>query len=172
MENIEQYTPSLRKELSKALARRKNILTYIRHVAPRDNNRAQVEKNLERYKIELDVLNAHIEAMQDEMKVLKRQLSDKGVSFTLKAVKPVEPRKRPEKSPYVANGKMAFDDAQKAQEFIADLMNRGYRFWAKGKTPILRDSDFYGVQWHDTNDGKLFFTTKRRDVYRTYATTK
>ena len=101
--------------LSKALSRRKNILTYIRHVAPRDNNRAQVEKNLERYKIELDVLNAHIEAMQDEMKVLKRQLSDKGVSFTLKAVKPVEPRKRPEKSPYVANGKMAFDDAQKAQ---------------------------------------------------------
>ncbi len=98
MDNIEQYTPSLRKMLSKALSRRKNILTYIRHVAPRDSNRAQVEKNLERYKIELDVLNAHIEAMQAEIKVLKRHLSDKGIHFTLKEVKPVQPRKRPEKA--------------------------------------------------------------------------
>jgi hypothetical protein len=172
MENLEQYTPSLRKMLSKALARRKNILTYIRHVAPSDSNRAQVEKNLERYKIELDVLNAHIEAMQDEMKTLKRQLSDKGIHFTLKAVKPVEPRKRPEKSPYVANGKMAFDDADKAQAFIADLKKRGYRFWAKGKSPVLQGSDFYGVQWHHANDGKLFFYTTRRDVYRTYSASK
>jgi len=172
MDNIEQYTQDLRKMLTKALARRKNILTYIRHVAPRDSNRAQVEKNLDRYAIELDVLNAHIEAMQAEMKTLKRQLSDKGVNFTLKEVKPVQPRKRPEKSPYVANGKMAFDDANKAYAFIADLVNRGYRFWAKGKTPVLHGSDFYGVQWHDTHDGKLIFTTKRRDVYRTYSTTK
>jgi len=172
MQDIEQYTPSLRKMLSKALSRRKNILTYIRHVAPRDSNRAQVEKNLERYKIELDVLNAHIEDMQTEMKALKRHLSDKGIHFTLKEVKPVQPRKRPEKSPYVANGKKWFDDSDNAQAFIADLMSRGYRFWAKGKSPVLRDSDFYGVQWHDSYDGKLIFTTKRRDVYRTYATTK
>lgn len=172
MQNIEEYTQDLRKMLTKALARRKNILTYIRHVAPRDSNRAQVEKTLARHAIELDVLNAYIEGMQTEMKALKRQLSDKGVNFTLKEVKPVQPRKRPEKSPYVANGKMAFDDSDKAQAFIADLMSRGYRFWVKGKSPVLRDSDFYGVQWHDTHDGKLFFTTKRRDVYRTYATTK
>ena len=159
--------------LSKALARRKNILTYIRHVAPRDNNRAQVEKNLERYKIELDVLNAHIEAMQDEMKALKRHLSDKGIHFTLKEVKPVQPRKRPEKSPYVANGKMAFDDAQKAQEFIADLMQRGYKFHGKaGKSPVLQGSDFYGVQWCDVPWGKLYFYTTRRDVFRCYSSDK
>ena len=172
MDNIEQYTQDLRKMLTKALARRKNLLTYARHVAPTHPDREQAAKTLARHAIESDVLNAHIEAMQAEMKALKRQLSDKGVNFTLKEVKPVQPRKRPEKSPYVANGKMAFDDADKAYAFIADLMSRGYRFWAKGKSPVLQGSDFYGVQWHHTNDGKLIFTTKRRDVYRTYATTK
>ena len=195
MDNIEQYTQDLRKMLTKALARRKNILTYIRHVAPKDSNRAQVEKNLERYTIELDVLNAHIEGMQDEMKALKRQLSDKGVNFTLKEVKPVQPRKRPEKSPYVANGKMAFtidgqvseEEAQektpqeieqiaadramaKAFKFIADLKKRGYKFHGKpGKSPIVRNVDFHGIQWCDTYEGKLFFYTTRRNVYRTYS---
>jgi predicted RNase H-like nuclease (RuvC/YqgF family) len=162
--------------LSKALARRKNILTYIRHVAPRDNNRAQVEKNLERYKIELDVLNAHIEAMQDEMKVLKRQLSDKGVSFTLKAVKPVEPRKRPEKSPYVANGKKWFDDADKAIELIKNLMQRGYSFRVLGskKVPPIIGGSFggFGIQWCDTTEGKLFFYTDRPGVFRCYSSEK
>jgi chaperonin cofactor prefoldin len=195
MDNIEQYTQDLRKMLTKALARRKNILTYIRHVAPKDSNRAQVEKNLERYTIELDVLNAHIEGMQDEMKALKRQLSDKGVNFTLKEVKPVQPRKRPEKNPYVANGKMAFtidgqvseEEAQektpqeieqiaadramaKAFKFIADLKKRGYKFHGKpGKSPIVRNVDFHGIQWCDTYEGKLFFYTTRRNVYRTYS---
>ncbi len=170
--DIEQYTQDLRKMLTKALARRKNLLTYARHVAPTLPDREQAAKTLARHAIELDVLNAHIDCMQDEMKALKRQLADKGVNFTLKEVKPVQPRKRPEKNPYVANGKMAFDDANKAYAFIADLVNRGYRFWAKDKTPVLQGSDFYGVQWHDTYEGKLFFTTKRRDVFRTYATTK
>ena len=198
MQDIEQYTQDLRKMLSKALARRKNILTYMRHVAPKDSNRAQVEKNLERYKIELDVLNAHIEAMQDEMKGLKRQLSDKGVNFTLKAVKPVEPRKRPEKSPYVANGKTSFilegqvseEEAKdktpqeieqtaadramaKAFKFIADLKRRGYKFHGKkGKSPVVRNGDFHGIEWCDTKNGKIFFYTTRRDVFRTYSTSK
>ena len=158
--------------LTKALARRKNLHTYARHVAPMLPDKEQAAKTLARHAIELDVLNAHIEGMQTEMKALKRHLSDKGIHFTLKEVKPVQPRKRPEKSPYVANGKKWFDDSDNAQAFIADLMSRGYRFWAKGKSPVLRDSDFYGVQWHDTYEGKLFFTTKRRDVFRTYATTK
>jgi len=171
MENLEQYTADLRKMLSKALARRKNLLTYARHVAPTLPDKEQAAKTLARHATELDVLNAHIKGMQDEMKALKKQLSDKGISFTLKEVKPVQPRKRPEKNPYVANGKMAFDDAEKAYSFIADLVNRGYRFWAKVK-PVLHGSDFYGVQWHDSHEGKLFFTTKRRDVYRTYATSK
>lgn len=172
MENI-TYTTDLRKMLTKALARRKNILTYMRHVAPRDPNREQVEKNLKRYRIELDVLTAHIEAMQDEMKALKRALSDKGVHFTLKEVKPAQPRKRLEKSPYVANGKMSFDNADKAQAFIADLKRRGYLFHGKkGKSPIVRNVDFHGVQWCDVSWGKLFFYTTRRDVFRCYSSDK
>lgn len=170
MQDIEQYTQDLRKMLTKALARRKNLLAYARHVAPTLPDKEQAAKALARHATELDVLNAHIEAMQDEMKELKKQLADKGVNFTLKEVKPVQPRKRPEKSPYVANGKMAFDDADKAQAFIADLKKRGYKFHGKlGKSPIVRNVDFHGIQWCDTYEGKLFFYTTRRNVYRTYS---
>jgi exonuclease VII large subunit len=198
MQNIEQYTQDLRKMLTKALARRKNLLTYARHVAPTLPDREQAAKTLARHATELDVLNAHIEAMQDEMKELKKQLADKGVNFTLKEVKPVQPRKRPEKSPYVANGKMAFTiDGQVSEEeaegktpeeieqlsadramakafvFIADLMQRGYKFHGKaGKSPIVRNVNFHGVQWCDTPDGKLFFYTTRRDVFRCYSSDK
>jgi riboflavin synthase len=195
MDNLEQYTQDLRKMLSKALARRKNLLTYARHVAPTLPDKEQAAKTLARHATELDVLNAHIKGMQDEMKALKRQLSDKGVSFTLKEVKPVQPRKRPEKNPYVANGKMAFtidsqvseEEAQektpqeieqiaadramaKAFKFIADLKKRGYLFHGKpGKSPVVRNVDFHGIQWCDTYEGKLFFYTTRRNVYRTYS---
>jgi hypothetical protein len=170
MDNLEQYTADLRKMLSRALARRKNLMTYARHVAPTLPDKEQAAKTLAKHATEIDVLNAHIKAMQDEMKVLKRQLSDKGVSFTLKEVKPVQPRKRPEKNPYVANGKMAFDDAEKAYVFVADLMHRGYKFHGKpGKSPIVRNVDFHGIQWCDTYEGKMYFYTTRRNVYRTYS---
>jgi len=198
MDNLEQYTQDLRKTLSKALARRKNLLTYARHVAPTLPDKEQAAKTLARHATELDVLNAHIEAMQDEMKDLKKQLSDKGVSFTLKEVKPVQPRKRPEKNPYVANGKTSFtladqvseEEAEgktpeeieqiaadramvKAFKFIADLKKRGYLFHGKkGKSPVVRNVDFHGVQWCDTPDGKLFFYTTRRDVFRCYSSDK
>jgi exonuclease VII large subunit len=195
MDNIEQYTQDLRKMLTKALARRKNLLTYARHVAPTLLDKEQAAKTLARHATELDVLNAHIKGMQDEIKDLKKQLSDKGINFTLKEVKPVQPRKRPKKNPYVANGKMAFildgqvseEEAKdktpeqieqlsadramaKAFKFIADLKKRGYLFHGKpGKSPIVRNVDFHGIQWCDTYEGKLFFYTTRRNVYRTYS---
>jgi hypothetical protein len=177
MENLEQYTAALRKMLSKALARRKNLLTYARHVAPTLPDREQAAKTLARHAIELDILNAHIEGMQAEMKALKRQLSDKGVSFTLKEVKPVQPRKRPEKSPYVANGKKWFDDADKAIEFIKNLMQRGYSFRVLGskKVPPIIGGSFggFGIQWCDTTEGgKLFFYTDRPSVFRAYSISK
>lgn len=163
--------------LTKALARRKNLLTYARHVAPTLPDRAQAEKMLAKHAIELDVLNAHIEAMQAEMKVLKRQFSDKGVSFTLKEVKPVQPRKRPEKSPYVANGKKWFDDADKAIELIKNLMQRGYSFRVLGskKVPPIIGGSFggFGIQWCDTQEGgKVYFYTDRPNVFRCYSSDK
>lgn len=195
---IETYTNDLRKMLTKALVRRKNLLTYARHVAPQDPNRDRVEKNLQRHAIEIDVLNTHIEAMQEELKVLKSQLAEKGINFTLAGAAPMQPKKAVYKSIEVANGKTSFTlDSQvseeeaegktpeeieqiaadramvKAFKFIADLKKRGYLFHGKkGKSPVVRNVEFHGVQWCDTPDGKLFFYTTRRDVFRCYSSDK
>ena len=61
---LQSYTQALRKQLTKALVRRKNLHTYARHVAPGDPDKKRVEKNQQRHAIEIDVLNTHIEAMQ------------------------------------------------------------------------------------------------------------
>jgi hypothetical protein len=170
---IETYTNDLRKMLTKALVRRKNLLTYARHVAPQDPNRDRVEKNLQRHAIEIDVLNTHIEAMQEELKVLKSQLAEKGVNFTLAGAAPMQPKKAVYKSIGVANGKTSFIDADAAREFISDLSKKGYSFHGKpDKSPVLRDGDFHGVQWCDVPWGKLFFYTTRRDVFRCYSSDK
>ena len=167
--NLEDTT-DLRKMLTKALARRKNILTYMRHVAPRDPNRERVEKTLAKHAIELDVLDAHIKSMQAEMKAMKSALSDKGVHFTLKEVKPVEPRKPKVKGNELANGKVSFDNAANAQAFIADLKRRGYLFHGKrGASPVVRNSPFHGVQWCTTPEGKFFFYTNSERVFRCYS---
>ena len=198
MENLQDYTTALRKQLTKALVRRKNLLTYACHVAPTMPDRAQAEKMLAKHAIEIDVLNTHIEAMQEELKVLKAQLAEKGVNFTLAGAVPMQPKKAVYKSIEVANGKTSFTlDGQVSEEeaegktpeeteqlsadramakafiFIADLMQRGYKFHGKaGKSPIVRNGDFHGVQWCDTLDGKLFFYTTRRDVFRCYSSDK
>ena len=198
MENLQDYTTALRKQLTKALVRRKNLLTYARHVAPTMPDRAQAEKMLAKHAIEIDVLNTHIEAMQEELKVLKAQLAEKGVNFTLAGAVPMQPKKAVYKSIEVANGKTSFTlDGQVSEEeaegktpqeieqlsadramakafvFAADLMRRGYKFHGKaGKSPVVRNGDFHGVQWCDTPDGKLFFYTTRRDVFRCYSSDK
>ena len=199
MENLQDYTTALRKQLTKALVRRKNLLTYARHVAPGDPNKERVEKNLQRHAIEIDVLNAHIEDMQEELKVLKAQLAEKGVNFTLAGAAPMQPKKAVYKSIEVANGKTSFtldgqvneEEAEgktpeeieqlsadramaKAFVFIADLMQRGYKFHGKaGKSPIVRNNvHFHGVYWYETPGSKLFFYTTRPDVYRTYSISK
>ena len=201
MENLQDYTTALRKQLTKALVRRKNLHTYARHVAPGDPNKKRVEANLAKHAIEIDVLNTHIEAMQEELKVLKAQLAEKGVNFTIQGAKPLEQRKSPPPrgiNPKGAIGKISFTldgqlDEEEAKDktpeqieqiaadramakafvFIADLMQRGYKFHGKaGKSPIVRNGDFHGVQWCDTPDGKLFFYTTRRDVFRCYSSDK
>ena len=198
MENLQDYTTALRKQLTKALVRRKNLMTYARHVAPGDPNKKRVEANLAKHAIEIDVLNTHIEDMQEELKALKAQLAEKGVNFTLAGAAPMQPKKAVYKSIEVANGKTSFTlDGQVSEEeakdktpeqieqlsadramakafiFIADLMQRGYKFHGKaGKSPIVRNGDFHGVQWCDTPDGKLFFYTTRRDVFRCYSSDK
>jgi hypothetical protein len=195
---LQSYTQALRKQLTKALVRRKNLHTYARHVAPGDPNKKRVEANLAKHAIEIDVLNTHIEDMQEELKVLKAQLAEKGVNFTLAGAAPMQPKKAVYKSIEVANGKTSFtldgqvseEEAQektpqeieqiaadramaKAFKFIADLKKRGYKFHGKpGKSPIVRNVDFHGVQWCDTPDGKLFFYTTRRDVFRCYSSDK
>jgi hypothetical protein len=170
---LQSYTESLRKQLTKALVRRKNLLTYARHVAPQDPNKEKVEKNLQRHAIEIDVLNTHIEAMQEELKVLKSELAEKGVNFTLAGAAPMQPKKAVYKSIGVANGKTSFILADDAREFISDLSKKGYSFHGKpGKSPVLRHGEFHGVQWCDTPEGKLFFYTTRRDVFRCYSSDK
>jgi ribosomal protein S24E len=198
MENLETYTNDLRKMLTKALVRRKNLHTYARHVAPGDPDKERVKKNLAKHAIEIDVLNVHIEAMQEELKVLKAQLAEKGVNFTLAGAAPMQPKKAVYRSTGTANGKTSFtladqvseEEAEgktpeeieqiaadramvKAFKFIADLMHRGYKFHGKkGKSPVVRNGDFHGVQWCDTPEGKLFFYTTRRDVFRCYSSDK
>jgi len=198
MENLQDYTTALRKQLTKALVRRKNLMTYARHVAPGDPNKKRVEANLAKHAIEIDILNAHIEAMQEELKALKAQLAEKGVNFTLAGAAPMQPKKAVYKSIGVANGKTSFTlDSQVSEEeaegktpeqieqiaadramakafvFIADLMQRGYNFHGKaGKSPIVRNVDFHGVQWCDTPEGKMYFYTTRQDVFRCYSSDK
>ena len=200
--DLEAYTTALRKQLTKALVRRKNLHTYARHVAPGDPNKKRVEANLAKHAIEIDVLNSHIEAMQEELKVLKAQLAEKGVNFTIQGAKPLEQRKSPPPrgiNPKGAIGKISFtpegqvseEEAKdktpeqieqiaadrtmaKAFTFIADLMQRGYKFHGKkGKSPVVRNNvDFHGVYWYETKEGKLYFYTTRPDVYRTYSVSK
>ncbi len=162
--------------LTKALVRRKNLMTYARHVAPGDPDKKRVEANLARHAIEIDVLNAHIEAMQSEMKALKAQLAEKGVNFTIQGAKPLTTRKSPPprgSSPKSMSGKLSFTDSDKAGQFIADLVQRGYKFHGKpDKSPILRDGGFHGVQWCDVPWGKMFFYTDRPGVFRYYLTDK
>ena len=173
MENLQDYTTALRKQLTKALVRRKNLLTYARHVAPQDPNKERVEKNLQRHAIEIDVLNTHIEDMQEELKVLKSELAEKGVNFTLAGAAPMQPKKAVYRSTGTANGKTSFILADDAREFISDLSKKGYSFHGKpGKSPVLRHGEFHGVQWCDTPEGKLFFYTTRRDVFRCYSSDK
>jgi len=173
MENLQDYTTALRKQLTKALVRRKNLLTYARHVAPGDPDKKRVEANLAKHAIEIDVLNVHIEAMQEELKALKAQLAEKGVNFTLGGAAPMQPKKAVYKSIGVANGKTSFILADDARVFISDLSKKGYSFHGKpGKSPVLRDGDFHGLQWCDTPEGKLFFYTTRRDVFRCYSSDK
>jgi hypothetical protein len=170
---IETYTNDLRKMLTKALVRRKNLLTYARHVAPGDPDKKRVEANLAKHAIEIDVLNAHIEGMQAEMKALKSQLAEKGVNFTLGGAAPMQPKKAVYRSTGTANGKTSFILADDAREFISDLSKKGYSFHGKpGKSPVLRHGEFHGVQWCDTPEGKLFFYTTRRDVFRCYSSDK
>ena len=180
---LQSYTESLRKQLTKALVRRKNLLTYARHVAPQDPNKERVEKNLQRHAIEIDVLNTHIEDMQEELKALKAQLAEKGVNFTLAGAAPMQPKKAVYKSIGVANGKTSFtladqvseEEAEgktpeeieqiaadramvKAFKFITDLKKRGYLFHGKkGKSPIVRNVDFHGVQWCDAPGWQVVF---------------
>ena len=196
--DLEAYTISLRKQLTKALVRRKNLLTYARHVAPGDPDRKRAEANLAKHAIELDVLTPHIEAMQEELKVLKAQLAEKGVNFTLAGAAPMQPKKAVYKSIGTANGKTSFtldgqvseEEAEgktpeeieqiaadramaKAFKFIADLKRRGYLFHGKpGKKPVVRNGDFHGIEWCDTKNGKLFFYTTRREVFRCYSSDK
>ena len=198
MENLQDYTTALRKQLTKALVRRKNLMTYARHVAPQDPNKERVEKNLQRHAIEIDVLNVHIEAMQEELKALKPQLAEKGINFTLAGAAPMQPKKAVYRSTGTANGKTSFTLADQISEeeaegktpeeieqlsadramakafvFIADLKKRGYKFHGKaGKSPIVRNVDFHGVQWCDTPEGKMYFYTTRRDVFRCYSSDK
>ena len=199
---IETYTNELRKMLTKALVRRKNLHTYARHVAPGDPNKKRVEANLAKHAIEIDVLNTHIEDMQEELKVLKAQLAEKGVTFTIQGAKPLEQRKSPPPrgiNPKGAIGKISFTlDGQldeeeskdktpeqieriaadramaKAFVFIADLMQRGYKFHGKNsKSPVVRNNvHFHGVYWYETPGSKLFFYTTRPDVFRTYSISK
>lgn len=173
MENLQDYTTALRKQLPKALVRRKNLMTYARHVAPSDPNKKRVEANLAKHAIEIDVLNVHIEAMQEKLKALKAQLAEKGVNFTLAGAAPMQPKKAVYRSTGTANGKTSFTDADAAREFISDLSKKGYSFHGKpDKSPVLRDGDFHGVQWCDVPWGKLFFYTTRRDVFQCYSSDK
>ena len=199
--DLEAYTTALRKQLTKALVRRKNLHTYARHVAPGDPNKKRVEANLAKHAIEIDVLNSHIEAMQEELKVLKAQLAEKGVNFTIQGAKPLEQRKSPPPrgiNPKGAIGKISFtpegqvseeeakdktpeqieqiaaDKAMaKAFTFIADLMQRGYKFHGKKGSPVVRNNvHFHGVYWYETPGSKLFFYTTRPEVFRTYSISK
>jgi hypothetical protein len=111
--------------------------------------------------------------MQEELKVLKFELAEKGVNFTLGGAAPMQPKKAVYRSTGTANGKTSFIDADAAREFISDLSKKGYSFHGKpGKSPVVRNVDFHGVQWCDTPDGKLFFYTTRRDVFRCYSSDK
>jgi hypothetical protein len=172
---LENQATAVRRELDKALVRRKNVKHYI-WVATFAANPETAQKNLDKYLPEIANLDIKIKELQDRLADIKAQLREIGIAFTIKATKPLTTRKSPPhrgSSPKSMSGKLSFTDSNKAGQFIADLVQRGYLFHGKpDKSPVLRDGDFHGVQWCDVPWGKLFFYTTRRDVFRCYLTDK
>ena len=197
---LENAATAVRRELDKALVRRKNVKHYI-WVATFAANPETSQKNLDKYLPEIANLDVKIKELQDRLADIKAQLREMGITFTIKATKPLTTRKSPSPrgiNPKGAIGKISFtpegqvseEEAEgktpeeteqlsadramaKAFVFIADLMQRGYKFHGKaGKSPIVRNVDFHGIQWCDLPEGKLFFYTTRRDVFRCYSSDK
>jgi hypothetical protein len=172
---LENSATAVRRELDKALVRRKNVKHYI-WVATFAANPETSQKNLDKYLPEITNLDIKIKELQDRLADIKAQLREMGIAFTIKATKPLTTRKSPPprgSSTKNMSGKLSFTDSDKAAEFISDLSKRGYLFHGKpDKSPVLRDGDFHGVQWCDVPWGKLFFYTDRPGVFRCYLTDK
>lgn len=198
---LENAATAVRRELDKALARRKNVKHYI-WVATFAANPETAQKNLDKYLPEIAELDVKIEELRDRLTSIKHQLKEMGINFTAKAIKPLEQRKSPPPrgiNPKGAIGKISFTldgqlDEEEAKDktpeqieqiaadramakafvFIADLMQRGYKFHGKNsKSPVVcNNAHFHGVYWYETPGSKLFFYTTRPDVFRTYSVSK
>ena len=197
---LENAATAVRRELDKALVRRKNVKHYI-WVATFAANPETAQKNLDKYLPEIGQLDIKIKELQDRLADIKAQLREMGIAFTIKATKPLTTRKSPPPrgiNPKGAIGKISFtpegqvseEEAKdktpeeieqlsadramaKAFTFIADLMQRGYKFNGKKGSPVVRNNvHFHGVYWYETPGSKLFFYTTRPDVFRTYSVSK
>jgi hypothetical protein len=172
---LENAATAVRRELDKALVRRKNVKHYI-WVATFAANPETSQKNLDKYLPEIANLDIKIKELQDRLADIKAQLREMGIAFTIKATKPLTTRKSPPprgSSTKNMSGKTSFILADDAREFISDLSKKGYSFHGKpGKSPVLRHGEFHGVQWCDTPEGKLFFYTTRQNVFRCYSSDK